>query len=349
MNIMNQSKSTIYIPTVAEFDQDLRTSRELARPFQTKGIANGLMLVIRGGEQGLTGETRQKQYENFSRLTNQEGPLPVIVMVSNLPIEELDFYHSPGQSVKHISKAIDFANELPGRQEYPIVTFHLNSLLNTNEWLSVGHTSEARFDFFRKKLSEDIIPAIKVVASYAKEKEVELKVETTPVPEFGDRAETSLNSLGNPYPLYSQRGIPELREAGLGIVLDLCHAYTLFKACSFADSKPETQFYETYKGIFPKDVEMLKGRDILEEVKALKTADVIHFNDSLDIFDPETDTLHKEGVTLGEGEIKSLPEIIKTAMAQGNKIVFEINETDFVARPNTKKSIAYFLNHAFSN
>ncbi|OHA09037.1 MAG: hypothetical protein A3A44_00565 [Candidatus Sungbacteria bacterium RIFCSPLOWO2_01_FULL_60_25] len=321
--------------------EDLETSLGFVSLLNSGRGKVGLMLVIRGGKRGLRGEAKERQYAHIAALAERHGALPMIVMVSNLPLADLDFYHAPEQSVEHVRSAIDFAAGLPGRSG-TIVTFHLNTLLTPAEWRAAGASPEDRFVFFQNYFARAITPALEEVARYAAAKRIPVKVETTPVPEFGDRPrDGTLRELGNPYPLYSGRGFWELRDIGLGIALDLSHTRTLYRAASLNwGERPEC--HEIYKGVFPEDLERLCGKGLRDEVMALAPGDVVHLNDGRGLFDPTRSVGHEEGVPLGQGDIENLPELIRGMMTRELHVVFEINETDYAARPHLKRSIDFF-------
>lgn len=338
---------TIYLPATAESWNDLEKTFELLRLFQDK-YETGVMLLIRGGKNGLIGRAKELQFKNFSKLIKKAGKLPVIVMVSNFPLSDLDFYHLPEQSVHYIKSAIDFASELPGKKGDAVITFHLNTLLTPKEWNSFGSNSTQKYKAFQNSFKKKIIPNLKKVADYAASKKVELKAETAPVPEFGDIGNAELNTLGNPYPIYSGRGFAELRKLGLGIVLDLSHTSTLYRAVSSSEKKDE-KFHELYKGLFPADIKKIKGKDLRQEIRSLRKGDVVHLNDSAGLFNPDHNQFHKEGVALGEGEIEDMPDLLRALVALDVRIVFEINESDYKRRRNLKSSIDYFFQNVYGN
>ena len=339
-------KPTVYVPAVAKFAGDLDTSYGFLKEFQDRGFNTGLMLVILGGKEALEGEQRDKQYGNFKDLTLRAGRnLPVIVMASNRPLEDLDFYHDPVGSVEHIKSAVDFARGLPGALDH-VVTFHLNSLLKPEEWAAAGSNEAERYDFFSKEFEAKMLPALREAAEYAAAKGVKLQVETCPVPEFGDCEDKDVedgipvNQLGDPFPLFSGRGASEVREAGLGVALDLCHTHTLYRA---AKEKAGTEgFFDTYKGLFPSDVELLVAGSLREEASRLMPGEVVHINDSRGLFVPG-ESVHEEGIALGEGEIPELGEIVDDLFERDLRVVFEVHETDFKNRPNLRTSIDYVL------
>jgi sugar phosphate isomerase/epimerase len=338
-------KPTVYVPAVAKFAGDLNTSYGFLKDFQDRGFDTGLMLVVLGGRASLEGELRDKQYGNFKDLTTRVGDLPVIIMASNRPLEDLDFYHHPEKSAEHIKAAVDFARGLPGALDH-VVTFHLNSLLKPEEWAAAGVDVKERYSYFGKKFEEDVLPALRAVADYAASKGVKLQIETCPVPEFGDCDDGDIedgipvNQLGNPFPLFSGRGADQIREAGLGVALDLCHTYTLYRA---AKEKAGTDgFFDAYRGLFPRDVELLLSGSLGKEVSSLKAGEIVHLNDSRGLFVPG-ESVHEEGIALGEGDISSLEEIVPELFRSDLRVVFEVHETDFDNRPNLRTSMDYVL------
>src|SRR3989344_1648781 len=305
-------KNYLLIPTIANSRADIAISWRLAN--SAKGYLPGLMLVIQGGIKGVT-ENVEKQRQNLQVLVAEYREIPLVVMLGNMPIEEMDFYHNTERALGHVKIGIDFVKSLfiGGRR---IVTFHLNTLIPQSEFMSFDSLkSEKIFD-------EKIAPALLEASRYAVQNNVELKVETVPSPEFGDISiedekkylGTKLRNLRNPYIIYKNAPIcnfEKLRSLGLGICLDICHHRTL-------------------------DV------DLLEEVKNLLSDDLVHLNDGSGEF-TEAGDCFKEGVVLGKGDISNLTEIIKELNKKNIGMVLEINETDFVNRPNTIASIEYLV------
>ena len=327
-----------YIPTIGYFSDDIKNSHKL---FSMLGEgAHGLMFVARNGMQNFTGKGRNIQYDNFMSLSGYQN-IPLIVMAPNMPLGDIDFYHNPESSLANLKLVIDFTTEFPAEKSSKIVTFHLNSLLWPDEWARFGANPNEKLLIFNRIFSDTIFPALVKIASYAKSQGVQLKVETTPVPEFGDIADGKLSRLGNPFPLYSGRGFSEIRKAGLGIALDFSHTFTLYKSARLFKEKGDRVF-DTYRGLFPTDVDYLNQHNLIDEVKSLKDGDVVHINDSLGLYDPSQGLVHKESVALGDGEIEELPDIIKILKTNNLNIVFEINESDYVNRPNLIKSLEYF-------
>jgi sugar phosphate isomerase/epimerase len=328
----------LYVPTLAARDDDLARSLELLGCFGDRERPTGLMLVPRAGFASFRGDERERQLQNLERRLKGREDLRFIVMAPSLPLEELDLYHRPDVSVANLRQVIDFAAALPGA---PIVTFHLNTLFTPEEWAQAGKTPEERQQTFERIWSQNVVDVLASIVRHGRERGVALKLETTPVPEFGDRRDR-LNLLGNPYPIYSGRGITEVR---LGIALDLCHTYTLFKAAaSFQET--DAGFFDVYKGLFPRDLPKLRAGGLLTEVLSLEPGDVVHLNDSRGLYDPGRGLFHEEGVALGEGEIEDLPRIVQAVARRDLHVVFEVNETDYDARPNLRRSIEYFLRHA---
>ena len=102
-------------------------------------------------------------------------------------------------------------------------------------------------------------------------------------------------------------------------------------------------FFDTYKGIFPTDIEKLKYEALSLELDSLQSSDIVHLTDSKELFDPENHVFHQEGLALGDGEIKNMKTLIIAALRKNIRLVFEQHETDFENRPNTKKSMEYLF------
>ena len=291
-----------FLPINAMSLQNIEETIGFLEPLENRGLKTGLMFLILGGQKSLVGELKDIQYKNFETATRKIGPVSAIVMVSCLPLSDLDFYHFPQKSADHIKNAVDFADGIPNRAENPIVTFHLNTLLKPEEFSKSAD--------YEKTFDEKIMPILRDLAAYGRAKNINLKIETTPVPEFGDLSDPELNTLINPFPMYSKY-FAKIRSAGLGIVLDICHTFILLKELSL----PQT---------------------LLDEINQLEPGDLIHLADCRG---------HEEGVALGEGEINELHTIIKKIVAGKLGTVFEINDQSYTdgARPNLEKSINYFL------
>ncbi len=292
----------IFLPINAMSLTNIEETIGFFEPLKNRGLKTGLMFLILGGQKALEGESKNIQHQNFQTATIKTGPLPVIVMTSCLPLSDLDFYHKTAESIQHIKKAVDFAKEIPNTEENPMVTFHLNTLLAPEEFDESAD--------YEKIFDEQILPALRGLSEYAKTKNISLKIETTPIPEFGDLDDPSLNTLINPYPMYSKY-FPKIKSAGIGIVLDICHTAILLK-------------------------ELRLPQTLADEINMLERGDIIHLADN---------KAHQEGIALGDGEIENLPGIIKTVVKKNYKIVFEINDQDYDkgSRPNLEKTINYFL------
>src|SRR3989344_1760689 len=121
----------IFIPTNAKNYEDICISWDLQKLLIQKGYSPGLMLVIFNCVRGVS-EDKTIQYDNLSRLKSEYGNSPVVVMLSNFPIEEVDFLHNTPYAVEHIKNGIDFAKNLPiGVKK--IVTFHIETLITKDE------------------------------------------------------------------------------------------------------------------------------------------------------------------------------------------------------------------------
>lgn len=307
-------RNQILIPTVAEFSGDLKKSWEIGRSLTNIGYDYGLMLVIRKGKIGISPKVAAQQYQNLIACNNTLGPYgdrPIVTMLSNLPIEEIDFYHHEDQAADHVRQGIEFVKNLPfgGRR---ILTFHLNTLMNSEE-LAQKTPTEWRY-YYR----ENIHPTLSILASLAETKGVELKIETVPDPEFGDVPASDkrryqgvpLRDLRNPFLLHATTY--HRVRGNIGICLDLCHNRTLHPS----------------------------SNQLLGDVLALEETDLVHLNDGADHW-TSNGGCFKEGVALGKGDIECLPRIIKLLNERKIPMVLEVNETDFNTRPNTMASIAY--------
>lgn len=334
-----------YIPTNLNSISDVYVSWDYLKLLINYSDQIGMMFVSMTGWEGFTGKQRELQYENYLRITQECGPILSIVMTPNLPWEKTDWYHNPDEAFSRLRLAVDFASTLPNIQTKPFVSFHLNTLFTADQWNELGQTTLEKYERAQEIFLKFVIPSLIQAVNYADKKDVRLFVETTPIPEFGDRKEAELYTLSNPYPLHSRRGIPELRNAGFGIALDLCHTFTLFKIMNFFPSYKETLF-DHYRGFFSQDFAQLSGKTLFDEVRALQKGDIIHLNDSQGYFCYNKGIFHDEGVTLGEGEISYLPSIVNEIFSKKDlHVVFEINEEDYVKRPNLKKSIEYLISH----
>lgn len=333
----------LYLPARGHDAKDLTGTLELLRLFKAKEDALGLMLVSANGMKDFEGTPAAEHRSNLERAAKELGRLNFVVMAPNR-VADLDFHHLPEKSLASLKTVVDFAGRLPRTGDGPVVSFHLNTLFTAQEWSNAGEGPDEKLEFFSAIFREQVLPVLEAAAQYGRSSGVALKIETTPVPEFGDLPDADLNSLGNPFPLYSQRCESELRQLGFGIVMDLCHSHTLLAAARMIDGGKAG--CDDYKGLFPADVRYLARTTLLEEVKALKPGDMVHLNDSRGLFNAPPGTLHEEGVALGDGEIPDMPAIIRELLAKDLPIIFEINEADYVRRPNLRRSIDYFLEHA---
>ncbi len=325
-------KNLVFVPTVAEFESDIGGSFEIGSLLQEAGYDFGFMLVIRGGLKGVTGEKRKLQYANLEKIQERYGNKPVVIMLSNLPIGEIDFLHNTEVAIRHVNAGILFAEELPIGSSRT-VTFHLNTLVTEEEFIEQTAASWRRY--FEKR----ICPVLGHLASYALLQGIALKVETVPVPEFGDLSSDErqyrgvvLRDLRNPFYLTGNWGFQELRASGVGVCLDLCHSRTIYKMAEL--SKKETMGI-----LFPEDLKYLRA-GLWRDVRALHSTDLVHLNDGRGLYTRNGGTF-EEGVALGEGDITQLPIVVNDLNCLRMPFVLEINENDHNLRPNTKRSIEY--------
>ena len=325
-------KNQVFIPTTATSIDDLTTSLSLMAPLKKHGYKTGLMLVIKGGVKGVTKDA-EVQYSNLKKISKRYDSDLIVIMLSNFPLEEIDFLHNTSYATEHVKKGIDFSNKLPigGRK---ILTFHLNSLITETEFLKRDKRS------WRDEFNRILVPALEEIAQYSKEKNIEAKVETDPTPPFGDISFTDkrtyrnvkLNELRSPFYITNLWEFKEVYNCGLGICLDLCHNRTVYL----------TAKSEEHAGIlFSSDIEELRKRSLFDDVKSLKPSDLVHLNDGLGIYSKTNKTIFKEGVVLGRGDIFNLKEIITYLDSRKTPYVLEIDDKNFKKRKETKESISF--------
>lgn len=323
----------IFIPTDAAFLEDVRFSLSIQSKLSEVGYVRGLMLVIKNGRQGLEGRARDSQYRHLKQFGKEYGSAPIVTMLSNTPVEQMEFCRDQATAVDHIMLGIEFASALPlgGRK---IVTFHLSYFVDEKTFL--GTTEEKWAEIFR----ETIVPALHKIASYANTLGVEVKIETVPVPDWGDLPEEDerkyggikLRDLRNPFYLTSVRGFEWVRQCGLGLCLDVCHNSTIFAVASGGD--PE-------KLLFASDRAILKRKSILDDVNELESSDIVHLSDRSGIYSQKARSHFTEGVSLGLGEIAELEQLVESLDERAIPFVLEVNDSDFGVRDETQKSIRY--------
>lgn len=325
----------IFIPTVAKFKEDIETSLGVQEPLVTAGYKPGLMLVILGGLKGITTDA-EKQYANLRDIKPRyPQDSQIVTMLSNMPIEEIDFLHNADYATGHVRQGIDFARGLPigGRR---ILTFHLNTLVSKEEFLAESAQN------WRNVFHRDIEPRLREIGLHARNQGIEVKVETVPVPEFGDIPSSDeriyrgvkLHQLRNPFYLTARWGFDELYDTGLGVCLDVCHTRTIYKVAESSVTKGILHDF---------NISELDGCVLFDDLRHLRSSDLIHLNDGDGIYSETNDTLFREGVPLGQGDIRDLRDIIKYINTNKIPFVLEVNEQDFKKRPNTKDSIDYLL------
>lgn len=325
--------------------EDVRLSVACLAPVRQRGYVLGVMLVPVKGWAGFAGDLGVAQREAFRTIARADDIHVAVVMAPNLPWRDADWFHDPDGAGARVRTAIDFAASLTEHDGEPYVTFHLNALLTREEWARIGVTDAERERACDHRLRTAMLPALASLAGFARDRGVRLAIETTPVPEFGDRPESELNTLVNPFPLYAGRGFDDVRSVGIGIVLDLCHTQTLYAAASRI-AQHGAQHPEITAGLFPHDVERLAAGSLLDDVRALRDGDLVHVNDGRGRFDPTAGTLHEEGVALGAGDTPNMPALLAALTTTGVPIVFEINERSYTERTQLDASIAYYLSHA---
>lgn len=336
-------KNDVFVPTVAEFPDDVLTSWEIQKPLAQAGYRPGLMLFVRSAEEGkprvADPDNVGRQYENLHKFGQVYGNAPIITMLPNMPIGDIDFLHNSSFARDHVLSGIEFAKGLPlgGRR---ILTFHLNSLGPVREFKSKDR--ESWYGEFQSRVQS----FLEEIAAAAVASNVDVLVETLCTPEFGDmeagegqayNGAPDLRSLRSPFYIFTGNGIQErIRGAGLGICLDLCHNRTIYHAAE--DGEEDVLFY--------KDIRRVREEELtlLDDVYALNSqTDLVHLNDGAGRYTCEGGVF-EEGVRLGGGDITALPKIIGHLNSHRIPFVLEINEEDFKGRPNTRASIEYLLN-----
>jgi len=301
-------------------------------PLQEHGYESGLMTVVLGGKTGVTDDAAI-QYQHLQTPVGAYSDKPIVTMLSNMPIGQIDFLNQPDEAVAHVKAGIEFAKDLPlgGRR---IVTFHLNSFVTPDVY------AEQDSQRWRNEFHKRVKPQLQNVAEYALHNGVELKVETVPVPEFGDLSAddrsylgVALNELRNPFYITHSWCFEQLKDAGIGICLDLCHSRTIYDVARSDDSE---------QVLLAGDLTRLQEYSILDDTRSLEDTDLVHLNDGAGRYFRQGDVF-REGLALGTGDITELPALIQTFQERYFPCVLEVNETDYVERPNARASIEYII------
>ena len=328
----------IYIPTLPTEDYQNKIAIKLQEKLIANNYSPGLMLVILGGKKGL--ENSNVHYSNLKKFDSVIKDWRFVTLLSCFPCRDLDLLNEPALGLAHIKDGIDYTANIPFDVEKEL-TFHLGSLVTSDEFLSRDKKG------WHKLFYDVVVPVLKKAVDYSKDKGVKLKVESTPVPEFGDVPDADLrtyqgiklNELRNPFYITRLWGFEQIKELGLGICLDICHNRTIYEVARYDIEKKESS-----NGIlFSEDVNQLSNASLLEDVAFLDSLDLIHLNDGRGIYSNIKKTTFEEGVTLGEGEIVEHDQIISLIEVKKIPFVLEINETDFRTKSNTKQSIDYLL------
>ncbi len=324
-------KNILFIPVYARSLDDIALSKELAESAEQAGYDPGFMLVIKDGPADFRAN-QAEQYAHLAPLADWYGDKPIITMMANFPLEQTDFLHSTTTAENYVKAGVDFAKGLPiGKRR--IVTFHLLAVMSEAEYHSADNEA------WLGQFGAVIVPSLKRLADYAQTNGVELKIETEPAPVFGDVAPadervyrgTKLRELLTPFIQTNLWGFTEIRQTGVGICLDICHARTIYEIAKQND----------LDAILPASQRTaLKGRNLMDDVQALTSTDLIHINDGSGMYSRSGQSFH-EGLPLGEGEIKELGIIIDQANKAGIPMVLEVWDQDFAKRDETKRSIAY--------
>jgi hypothetical protein len=329
-------KNQIFVPASAKSLNELESALEMQKPLREKGYVPGFELVFPGGLPDLYGLEAAVQKENLNKIKGRYGSAQIVLHMSNLPIENLNFFN-PEKAAYHIMQGISFAERLP-IEGIRTVNFHLNTLVPEEDFLARTKKS------WEREFDKKILPELKRLSDYAKAAYVELTVETVPVPEFGDISDkdprtymgVKLNELRNPYYL-TKAIVARLKGIDIGICVDLSHSMTLYEA---PFSKLDSLLFEEDKK------EFLDG-SLLEEVRSLNylDGDPCHLCDGDGLYSKKPKSLHREGLPLGRGEITEMKQIIGVLNKNEIPFVLEMTEKDYVNRPNTKASVDYILHN----
>ena len=120
---------TVLIPTLPRSADDVARSSELMQEIESIGFKAGTMLVIERGLNGLSDESTTQYHQNLRSLKTK---VPVVVMLSNMPVEDMDWLHDPNKAMEHVKRGVHFTAGLSWGLD-PIVTFHLSSLVTKEE------------------------------------------------------------------------------------------------------------------------------------------------------------------------------------------------------------------------
>ncbi len=343
-------RQQIFIPTLAEFKDDIDRSWEIQKPLADAGYQPGFMLLVRKGVEGkprvFDHKHRKNMYDGAAQYSELYGDAPIVTMLSNIPICDIDFLHNTQPATEHVLAGIELASNLPiGKRK--ILTFHTNTLVTCDEF-----SARSQSTWYHEKFEEIIMPAMRTIGDFARRHNVETLVESVPVPEFEDIPLTDKkeyhgvhwSELRNPFYIFDNNHIRrQLRDAGLGICLDICHNYTIDQA---ARDKNEDLLY---KG----DITKILGDSwsVLSDVSTIDSSkELIHLNDGRGKYTLDGG-VYEEGIALGEGIIPNMEGIISTIKERRIPFVLEVNvgfredgEPDFVNRPWVVQSINYLLN-----
>ncbi len=340
-------KNQVFIPTVAEFRGDIARSWEIQGPLVEGGYCPGFMLLVRKDDEGkprvFDGDHIQRMYEGVIPYSDRYGDAPIVTMLSNLPIGHIDFLHNNQLATDHVVFGIELARGLPigGRK---ILTFHTNTLVTPSEF--GARTRDEWCDVFDREL----MPSFREIGKAATANNVDLLVESVPVPEFEDISRSDSgkvyrgvhwSQLRNPFYLYGHNYVrTQLRKAGLEMCLDICHNYTIIQAAADRDRRL----------LFAEDISYINDGcwDVLADVSSVGPLKLIHLNDGKGKYTHEGG-VYEEGIALGEGDIPDMPRIVRQINNGRIPFVLEVNvgktegKDDFANRPWVVRSIEYLL------
>ena len=119
----------------------------------------------------------------------------------------------------------------------------------------------------------------------------------------------------------------------MGICLDVSHNRTIYRAVESG---------RTEGLIHPIDVNILRQWSLWNDTMLLDHGDLVHLNDGDGEHNDKEGKVFRESLTLGEGDISELEQIVGKLNLRKIPFVLEINEEPpYVPRKNTLASIEY--------
>jgi hypothetical protein len=332
---------------------DLEKRVKLLAPLRKRGIMTGLEIKVSEWKK-FDQKRVEKLIRSITPYLGRDNICKINFHSPNRPLEETNFLLSPDTAESGVKKSIDFLDKIP--EEYRGgVNFHLNTLVSPNEWM-------CDYSYWKEIFAEKIAPRLKEIFSYGNQKGVGVRVETMPIPEFGNLADLEEGiynlDLGDPYPIFPWRIEKEIRRLGGNITLDVCHASIALKALKECDRilKEGKDPFSVYKGIFLEDLaeertsldkysESSKyvGRRLVDFIAALRKGDSVHLSSSKGIYRPPQGH-YIEGLAIDSGDLgKYMPEIIKALSKFRDTVIIEVEDSDLMNLSESKRSVEFLI------